>query len=264
MSTHGGTVRGRRAGAGVLYGVLAVVIAGPAAAAEVRVEGQAVFYKAKVGEVNTVVVTHRVGSGDPGSPGASTIEIKDSTAPISGFGACHANGPDAVVCQVQQPSFVSLDLGNKDDKASQTVVSSGQSLPMRISGGLGNDTLSGGFNGDTIDGGPGTDVIDGDDGDDVLKGGADNDQIRGGRGKDNIDGELGDDKVLDGGTDNDVIHGGSGDDVLTGGPGSDQLFGDAGKDTLNSRDGETDALDCGIGNDTVDRDSSDTTKQCNR
>ena len=252
-------VAGRGTGIGVLCGILAAALCAPAAAGEVSLQGQAVFFKAKIGEVNTIVVTHQV-TGEPGDP--STVAVKDSTAPIVAISPCTKNGNDTVVCTVQTPSFVSLDLGNKNDRASQTVVSSDQSLPMQISGGLGNDTLSGGFKADTIDGGPDSDVIDGDDGNDILKGGAGNDQIRGGRDADNIDGELGDDPVLDGGAGNDVIHGGPGNDRLTGGAGSDQLFGDPGNDTLSSRDGETDALDCGIGNDTVDRDSGDSTKRC--
>lgn len=262
MLTRGNTIAGGRAGVGILCGVLAAVLGGPAGAGEVRVQGTVVFFKANVGEANTVVVTHTPG-GEPGD--ASTIEIRDSTAPILPISPCTRNGNDAVVCVVQGPTLVSLDLNNKNDRASQTAVSTGFSLRMQISGGLGDDTLSGGFNGDTIDGGPGVDVIEGDDGDDVLTGGSENDRIRGGRGSDNIDGQLGDDPELDGGGGNDVIHGGPGGDTLTGGPGSDQLFGDAGNDTLRSRDGETDALDCGIGNDNVDRDTADsTTRDCRR
>ena len=245
-----------------------VVFAGAASAAEVRVEGLTVFYKAKTGEVNTVVVTHIPGSGDPGASSVSTIQIRDTTAPTTPLSGCTRNGPDGVACRVQVPAEVlprvSLDLGNKDDQASQTTASSQFSLPMDIHGGLGDDTLSGGFNGDTIDGGPGGDTIDGDDGDDVLKGGSGNDRIKGGRGSDRIDGELGDDLELDGGSGDDVIHGGPGNDHLIGGAGKDQLFGDIGKDTLLSRDGEVDALDCGSGDDTVDRDSADSTKHCRR
>lgn len=261
----GRPVRGKGA-VTFLCGLLIAVLAGPLGAAEVRVEGLTVFYKAKLGEVNTVVVTHISGAGDPGSPSVSIVRIRDSSAPLVAFGACNRNGSDEVVCpvpvQALQVPRVSLDLGNLNDTASQTAVSSPFSLPMEILGGLGNDTLTGGFNRDTIDGGPGTDVIDGDDGDDILKGGSGNDTLRGGRGNDHLDGQIGDDPVLDGGTGNDVIRGGTGNDVLTGGVGTDQLFGEAGNDTLNSRDGEIDALDCGIGNDTVDRDSNDSTKQC--
>jgi Ca2+-binding RTX toxin-like protein len=256
MLTRGNAVAGGAAGIGILCGVLAAVLAGPAGAGKVRVQGQAVLFEANAGEVNTVVVTHIPGNDE------STIEIGDSTAPLLAVPPCSKNGPDAVVCTVQQPSFVSLDLGNKDDKASQTFTSTGLSLRMRIFGGLGNDTLSGGFNEDAIDGGPGTDVIEGDDGDDVLTGGSGNDRLRGGRGNDTIDGQLGDDPELRGDAGSDVIHGGPGGDTLIGGAGSDELFGDIGNDSLNGRDGETDALDCGTGNDTVDRDASDTTKRC--
>lgn len=238
----------------LLCSVLAAALGGAAGAAEVSVQGHALVYKAKVGEVNTVVVRHIAGE-------TSTVQFTDSTAPLVGFNFCHSNGPHVVICEVQDPTFVSLDLGNLNDQVSQTDVSTGQSLPMRISGGLGNDILTGGFGADTIDGGEGTDVIDGSDGDDVITGGAGDDQIKGGRGKDSIDGQIGDD-TIDGGAGDDVIHGGAGSDRITGGAGADKLFGEAGKDILNSRDGETDALDCGIGNDTVDRDPADTIKQC--
>jgi Ca2+-binding RTX toxin-like protein len=200
------------------------------------------------------VVKHIVGTRD-------TIHINDSTAPLIPVPPCVRNGADGVTCDVDHVTFVSLDLGNENDKASQALVSADQSLPMKISGGFGDDTLTGGFQADIIDGGPGNDVIDGDDGDDVLTGGAGDDRIQGGRGKDTIDGQLGDD-TLDGGLGDDVIHGSAGADSITGGKGSDKLFGDVGKDTLNSRDGETDALDCGIGKDTVDRDPADTLKHC--
>jgi Ca2+-binding RTX toxin-like protein len=242
-------------------GVSAAALGAPAGAGEVRVEGHAVFFKAKLGEVNTVVVTHIAAGFD--SPNPDVVRITDSATDPVAIPPCVKNGADTVVCEVQQPSFVSLDLGNKDDTASQTAVASPQSLPMKIFGGLGNDTLNGGFGADTIDGGPGVDTINGDDGDDVITGGAENDIIQGGRGADTIDGQLGND-TIDGGPGDDVIHGSAGDDTITGGAGSDKLFGDAGGDTLRSRDGEVDTVDCGIGNDTVDRDSNDSTKQCRR
>jgi hypothetical protein len=258
---------GRDGGVTVLCGVLAAVLAGPVGAAEVRIDSASpskVVYNSKVGEVNTVEVTHVPGNAGslPGSIREDRIEIKDSTAPLTPIPPCVQSGTDTVVCvvRVQSPGSpsVSLDLGNRDDRAVAA------NIPTEIRGGLGNDVLTGGGSRDDIDGGPGNDVIAGGNGDDVLKGGSGNDEIRGGGNADRIDGDLGDDPVLDGGPGDDVIHGGPGNDTLTGGAGSDQLFGDAGKDRLNSRDGETDALDCGTGDDDVDRDPGDTTKHCRR
>jgi hypothetical protein len=232
-------------------------------AAEVRVQGQAVIYKAKVGEVNRVVVRSIPASGDPSGVLIAGVEITD-TAPLFGLGGCRPNGPDAVLCEIDNPLFVELDLGNKDDEVRQVEVATPFSVPMRVSGGLGNDLITGGFAADVLDGGAGEDTIDGSDGDDVLHGSAGRDTIRGGRGADRIDGDSGDDLLLDGGGGDDEVRGGLGGDTLTGGPGRDRLFGGAGGDRLNSRDGEVDDLDCGSGNDEVDRDAADTTRSCGR
>jgi Ca2+-binding RTX toxin-like protein len=228
-----------------------VALCGPAGAGEVRVQGTAVFFTAKAGEVNTVFVRHI----------DDDVQVTDSTTRLFPVAPCAFVNEHEVSCTVENVSFISLDLGNGNDKVSQAEVSSTQSIPMKIFGGLGNDILSGSFQQDTIDGGPGTDVIDGSDGDDVITGGAGDDQILGGRGNDIIDGQVGDD-TIDGGIGDDVIHGAVGADRITGGPGVDKLFGDAGKDILNSRDGAIDALDCGTGKDTIDRDPNDTVKHC--
>jgi len=235
-----------------LGGVLAAALCGSAGAAEVRVQGNALFFTAKAGEVNTVLIRHI----------ADVIQVTDSTTTrLFPVAPCTFVNEHEVSCTVENVSFISLDLGNGNDKVSQAEPNNGSAIPMKILGGLGNDVLIGGFAQDTIDGGPGTDVIDGGDGDDVLTGGAGDDQIQGGRGKDTIDGQVGDD-TIDGGIGDDVIHGAIGADRITGGTGVDKLFGDAGKDILNSRDGAIDALDCGTGKDTIDRDPNDTLAHC--
>ena len=194
MLTRGNTIAGGRAGVGILCGVLAAVLGGPAGAGEVRVQGTVVFFKASIGEVNTIVVTHTV-SGEPGDP--STVAVKDSTAPIVAISPCTRNG-DTVVCVVQGPTLVSLDLNNKNDRASQTAVSTGFSLRMQISGGLGDDTLSGGFNGDTIDGGPGSDQLFGDAGNDTLRSrDGETDALDCGIGNDNVDRDTADSTTRD-------------------------------------------------------------------
>jgi Ca2+-binding RTX toxin-like protein len=68
-------------------------------------------------------------------------------------------------------------------------VLSNVSLPVTLSGGLGNDTLTGG-------GGPAT--LQGNDGNDILTGGTAADVLQGGDGNDTLNGKLGDD-VIDGG-----------------------------------------------------------------
>ena len=247
----------------LLFVAATLIVGGAAEAAEVRIQGQAVFYKAKVGEVNRVVVRSFPSLGDPSGVLIAGVEISD-TAPLSGFVGCHPNGPGAVLCEIDNPQFVELDLGNKDDEVRQVEVATPFSVPMRVLGGLGNDLITGGFAADILDGGAGEDTLDGSDGDDLLHGSAGRDTIRGGRGADRIDGDSGDDLLLDGGGGDDDVRGGLGGDTLTGGPGRDRLSGGAGGDRLNSRDGEIDDLDCGSGNDEVDRDAADTTRSCGR
>ncbi len=104
-------------------------------------------------------------------------------------------------------------------------------LFLKISGGLGNDTLNAGRGQDTLDGGDGNDVLNGSTGNDSILGGAGNDTLYGYEGNDTIDGGIG----------NDFLSGGNGSDSLVGNTGSDQLNGDAGADTL----------DGGAGNDTL-------------
>lgn len=244
------SMKSRAVKVALLCGGLAA-LCGPAGAAEVRVQGTAVFFTAKVGEVNTVLVRHI----------DDDVQVTDSTANVLAFAPCTRINEHEASCRVENVTSISLDLGNLNDKVSQTDTSTGLSIPMKIFGGLGNDILTGSFQQDTIDGGPGTDVIDGSDGDDIITGGAGDDQIQGGRDSDTIDGQVGDD-TIDGGIGDDVIHGSVGADRITGGSGVDKLFGDAGKDILNSRDGAIDTLDCGTGKDTIDSDPNDILKHC--
>lgn len=197
-----------------------------AAAGVVSVEGSAVVFKAGNNEVNTVVINAR-GSALNQATGqvVQGFTVRDSTAPVSVGPGCQAF-TGAVVCDIANASFISLDLGDMNDRVSQEEREPGDAVPMRVKGGAGNDTLTGSPRGDVLDG------------------------------------ELGDD-TLDGGDGNDVLEGGFGSDTITGGRGSDSISGGPGKDTLNARDNENDTINCGLGRDTVTADASDTKKRCN-
>lgn len=116
--------------------------------------------------------------------------------------------------------------------------------PDVVTGGAGNDTVDAGAGDDTVtdgQGGSGLDVFDGGRGMDLVDGGTEADRTRGGPAADTVVGGTGDD-VVDGGvgfdvrstfpsTDDEVIAGliDSGD-LLVGGEGSDQVVGGDGSD----------------------------------
>jgi Ca2+-binding RTX toxin-like protein len=197
----------------------------PAAAGVVSVEGSAVIFKAGNNEVNTVVVNARGSALDPATgQQVAGFTVRDSTARIVAGPGCRAF-QGVAVCDILNVSFVSLDLGDRNDRASQEE-QVGDVVPMRVKGGAGDDVLTGGPRGD------------------------------------NLDGELGDD-TLNGGAGNDVLVGGAGDDTLTGGNGADTVDAGIGRDTINTRDGETDSINCGLGRDVVTADPADTKRRCN-
>ena len=103
--------------------------------------------------------------------------------------------------------------GSNDNLA----VDQGISIPAKICGLEGNDTITGGSGNDRISGGTGDDVIVGGAGNDMIHGQAGNDNISGGEGNDRIFGETG----------NDTLTGDAGKDVLHGGPGSNTINSDA-------------------------------------
>ncbi len=129
---------------------------------------------------------------------------------------------------------------------------------VKISGGLGRDTLTGGAGRDWIHGGPNNDVIEGGAGDDTLNGGGGsdflygrngNDLMIGGGGEDYLNGGNGNDTV-DGGEGADNIRGSFGNDLLKGGNGNDYIRGDEGDDTILGGAGN-DRLGGGVGNDAI-------------
>jgi Ca2+-binding RTX toxin-like protein len=199
----------------------------PAEAGVVRVEGTAVVFKAGNNEVNTVVVNPR-GSGFDQSTGqfVNGFSVSDSTASLFAGPGCRILTGTAV-CDILTASFVSLDLGDKNDQVSQAPEGEpGDAVAMRVNGGLGNDVLKGGPRADILDGGTGNDTLNGDNGNDTLVGNA-------------------------------------GDDTIVGGNGTDTIDAGLGKDNINTQDGQQDSINCGLGRDIVTADAGDTKKRCN-
>jgi Ca2+-binding RTX toxin-like protein len=114
-----------------------------------------------------------------------------------------------------------------------------------LSGGAGNDLLRSGDGNDTLHGGDGNDDLRASKGNDLLYGDAGNDTLRGGQGNDTIHGGAGSDDLRSG-TGNGTLHGEDGDDTLRGGQGNDSLFGGAGNDEIRGGAGN-DIIDGGTG-----------------
>lgn len=136
-------------------------------------------------------------------------------------------------------------------------------IPVKASGGRGNDKLYGGGADDEMSGG-GTDwggSVISDSGNDIVVGNGGNDHLNGGiGGDDTLNGGSGADVLL-GGDGADVILGGSENDIIRGGLGSDTIYGGSGDDDImgcewhtqketNLKD-STDWIYAGDGNDTV-------------
>jgi Calpain family cysteine protease/RTX calcium-binding nonapeptide repeat (4 copies) len=161
--------------------------------------------------------------------------------------------------------------GAGSDKVTSTV-----SIPIRVYGGDGNDSVTSGVGNDTFYGQAGDDYGDlgggddyfsgytgndfayGWDGDDRLYGGDDNDTLYGERGNDSVRGDDGNDSLhggygddtLEGGNDRDTLSGSYDQDILRGDSGDDALYGDAGRDSLYGGAG-ADLLSGGDNNDVL-------------
>lgn len=208
------------------FGSAVLGIPRPSVAGVVRVEGSAVVFKAGNNEVNTVVVNARGSAIDPstGLP-VQGFTVRDATSSIfSGPGCRILTG--TAVCDIASVSFVTIDLGDKNDRASQEQGGAGDAVPMRVKGGPGSDVMTGGPRGD------------------------------------NLDGDIGDD-TINGGEGNDILVGGAGTDTIVGGSGTDTISAGLGKDNINTQDGQQDSINCGLGKDLVTADPADTKKRCN-
>jgi Ca2+-binding RTX toxin-like protein len=112
------------------------------------------------------------------------------------------------------PASLFIDAGAGDDLV---IADPSVTIPLGITGNVGNDTLVGGSGNDEISGSFGRDRVVGGAGDDFLLGGALNDYLSG---------EAG----------NDLMVGGGGNDRLADVVGADQFIGGLGNDTIISRD----------------------------
>jgi Ca2+-binding RTX toxin-like protein len=195
---------------------------------------------------------------DPTDP--AQFRIADSTGisdPLPP--GCVRVSATAVRCPIASVTVgISVLLNDGDD---QFKVSSGDlpaGTPLRVEGGLGNDTIRGSARegGDLLYGDEGNDTIFGEGGADLIRGGIGDDELLGGPGKDDIQGEEGNDFLsgeggddkLDGGKGKDVINGLSDDDKLLGGKGNDALSGGSGNDNGNGGAGK-DSFNGGGGTD---------------
>jgi hypothetical protein len=108
---------------------------------------------------------------------------------------------------------IDVDAGGGNDRVDLAADTQPLTIPFRVNGGKGNDTLNGGH------------------GDDYLLGGAGNDSISGGIGNDVVEGAEGNDSIF-GGKGDDALYGNAGNDLLSDDRGDNTLDGGKGKNTL--------------------------------
>ncbi len=119
------------------------------------------------------------------------------TAKTQGYISVSMNGQRRLFEQSKITSIKVNALAGNDDLlvwAKGTPIS----VPMKISGGAGNDNLSGATGNDTINGGSGNDVLYGGKGDDRLRGDFGNDTVAGADGDDNLSGGRGKNTIITG------------------------------------------------------------------
>jgi Ca2+-binding RTX toxin-like protein len=143
------------------------------------------------------------------------------------------------------------------------------SIPTKINGLGGSDTITTAAESDTITGGTGSDVISSGDGNDIVRGGFGanmitvgngNDKVKAGYGfgestvvagdgTDTVAGSPGADKITVG-NGNDLVHGAAGNDTIVAGNGNDTLWGGLGDDDITAGNG-TDTFGGLLGSNTL-------------
>jgi hypothetical protein len=193
-------------------------------------------------------------TGDPVN--ANTISVGISQ---DGTSVDVAENNEAVQSfQVSQVKRVVIIGGSGNDTLTIDQTNSAFTIPTRIFGGAGDDSIVGGGGKEFLSGGSGDDTIIAGSGTTIVDGGGGNDSVTGGVGDDSIYGGKGADTLASGGG-NDYFDGGKGKDVITAGGGSDTLFGAQGHNDLSGGSGSAffiaggghNHINCGSGSDTV-------------
>jgi Ca2+-binding RTX toxin-like protein len=240
--------------------LLAAALPATAQAGTISVQGGVMtFNETDTNAANVVTVSlssdgSRINVTDSGRSGGKSITMRsDGSCGVSRTsGNCPAAGVSSIV----------VSTGDQNDRITQN-----SSIPSRLMGGSGNDTITGGPGDDVLIGEGGADTLTGDAGRDtadysarvapvsvslngsaddgeageadnvasdveILVGGSADDQLAGNDGDNVLLGNAGND-ILGAGGGNDQLDGGAGDDTLAGGDGADAVTGGDGVDTAN-------------------------------
>ncbi|MBA3273669.1 MAG: hypothetical protein H0T11_07335 [Chthoniobacterales bacterium] len=219
-----------------------IVVAGSSS----RVEDNTRIYTALLVQFQTVTsAAPSIGVVDRtlevlGTDEAEYVEVK---TPFNGdwLTVVYEDEPQSFKRDAFDEIYISLN-GGDDFFSARTI-----NVPIKLSGGAGNDKLIGG---------EANDLVGGNSGKDSLYGGGGNDRLNGHGGHDRLFGEAGADRIY-GYDGNDRLDGGSSGDRLYGGDGVDTFFGQSGDDTLFSRDGIVESIYGASGADRADGDEID-------
>jgi RTX calcium-binding nonapeptide repeat (4 copies) len=261
-----------------------LLLASPAAAADISFSGSTVTYTAGPGESNRALASVSPYDTACAPLAAPCFKISDSGAYITGVaGGCvvtlHSTlTGDEAACPV--PASLVVNLGDRDDSywdwngPSTIDAGAGNDNPIFgeggddvIRGGVGTDNLMGQEGNDTLDGGPGDDYLEGvpcgcedeelTHGSDTYTGGGGNDSVTYEGRSENLnlsvngvadDGAAGEGDNI--GADIGTVVGGHGSDVMTGNDRRNLFGGGEGDDVLTGG-GSDDQLHGGSGNDRV-------------
>ena len=166
-------------------------------------------------------------TGDPVNPNTITVgldaagtsvDVSVNTDPVESFTAASVN--KVIIVGGAGDDTITIDQSNNPF-----------TIPTKIFGGPGNDTITGGNEDDYIGGGSGADSINSGSGNDTVVGGNGGDMLTCGTGNDSLFGGPGADTLV-AGSGTDLLKGGLGADSLEGGTGTDTLFGGGGHNVL--------------------------------